>query len=443
MLPSSRAQAEGVEALGALIRQATPEQLGAAIRNLTPAAALALHFDWDLRARPEQLSPAGAWRVWMIMAGRGFGKTRSGGECVRKEVDRNPHGRIALIAPTAADARDVMIEGESGLLSLFPPHQRPMYFPSKRQVHFHNGALGTCYSAEEPERLRGPQHSFAWCDEIAVYPKPVELWSNLKFGLRLGEDPRVVTTTTPRPTKFLRELIADAGTVVTRGSTFANRANLPAAVLEEFERVYGGTTVGRQELEGELLEEAQGALWKRATIDMHRVRDGDVPEFVRVVIAVDPSVSSGPNADECGIIPMGLAANGHGFVLADHSGRMAPHVWAAKVPSVFEIHHADRVVAEVNNGGELVENTIRTVQNNIPYEAVHASRGKQTRAEPVAALYEQGKIHHVGVLRELEEEQVNWEPGTGQASPNRMDALVWAASFLMLKRLKIGRVLTV
>jgi phage terminase large subunit-like protein len=332
----------------------------------------------------------------VVKTGRGWGKTRTAVEAVREVVNRDPRARIALVGPTAADCRDVMLEGESGLLSVFPPGERPVYWPSKRRVDFANGAMATLYSADTPERLRGPQHSFAVCDELAVYPDVDELWQNLKLGLRLGPDPRIIVTTTPKPSRFLRALLADAGTIVTSGSTWANRANLPASALADFERIYGGTRIGRQELEGELLEEAEGALWSRAQIEALRVREH--PELVRIVVAIDPSVTATETSDECGIVACGLGADGHGYVLQDLSGRFPPDQWAHRAVSCFDSLEADRVIAESNNGGDLVMMVLRTVRQNLPFEKVTASRGKVARAEPVAALTEQGRIHFVGAF---------------------------------------------
>jgi predicted phage terminase large subunit-like protein len=325
-------------------------------------------------------------------------------------------------------------------MRVFPPEQRPIYEPSKRRVTFRNGVLGFLYSAEEPERLRGPQHHHAYCDEIAVYSDPKALFDNLRFGLRLGDTPRIIATTTPRAGhKFLIAMIADPLTSVSRGSTRANRANLPAAVLADFERIYGGTRIGRQELEGELLEEPEGALWHGAQIEALRVRVA--PDLVRVVVGVDPSVTSGPNSDEVGIVVAGLGADGHGYVMQDLSGRMSPDDWAQRVVTGFDRHEADKIIGEANNGGDLIESVIRTVRRNVAYEKVHASRGKITRAEPVAALYEQGKVHHVGGFAALETEMTTYVAGES-ASPNRMDALVWALSFLMLKPARSGRSLS-
>jgi phage terminase large subunit-like protein len=415
------------------------QDIEAASAAMSDAELRELLFCWELWSRPEQEWPAGDWRTWLIMAGRGFGKTRTGAETVRQVAMRRPNQRIALIGPTSADCRDVIVEGESGLLNVFPPEQRPIYEPSKRRVTFANGTMAIMYSAEEPERLRGPQHDFAYCDEIAVYPKPDLLWQNLKFGLRLGPDPRIVATTTPKPVKFLKNLVQDAGTRVTRGSTYDNRANLPATVLADFDRIYGGTRIGRQELAGELLEEVEGALWRLSEIDARRVRKA--PELVRIVIPIDPSVTSGPDSDECGIVPVGLGADGHGYVLGDHSGRMPAAQWAAKAVELLDLLEGDRIVAEVNNGGDLVETTIRTVRANVPYDKVHASKGKIPRAEPVAALYEQGKVHHVGSFPQLETEMCTWV--SGMRSPSRMDSLVWGVSYLMLKPRREGRALSI
>ena len=305
------------------------------------------------------------------MAGRGMGKTRTGAETVRKIVDRAPRQRIALVGPTAGDCRDVMVEGESGLLNVFPPKLRPVYEPSKRRVTFWNGSTAYLYSAEEPERLRGPQHSAAWCDEIATYDKFKDVWSNLTFGLRLGRDPRVIATTTPRPVKWLHELIAEPDTVVTRGSTYDNRANLPASQLAYFERVYGGTRIGRQELEGQLLEESEGALWSRETIDRARVRTA--PSLVRVVIAIDPATTAGEDSDDTGISAFGVDAAGEDFVLADATCHLAPAQWAARAVREFDTWEADRVIGEANNGGDMVEDTIGLIAGTFRMK-VHASR---------------------------------------------------------------------
>ena len=418
----------------------TAAEVAETVASLSDAQKLELLYCWALWSRSEQEWPAGEWRTWLIMAGRGYGKTRTGAETVRQVVSRGRNQRIALIAPTAGDCREVMVEGESGILNVFPPSQRPHYEPSKRRVTFGNGTRAFLYSAEEPERLRGPQHHFAWCDEIAVYPHIKDLWSNLRFGLRLGDDPRIVATTTPRPEKFLQELIAEADTIVTRGSTFDNAANLPAGQLEYLKRVYGGTRIGRQELDGELLGEAEGALWTRDIIEANRVHKA--PELTSIVIAIDPATTSGADSDDTGISGFGIGADGEGYVLADATCHIPPAQWAAKAVATFDVLEADRIIGEANNGGDLVELTIRTERKNIPYAKVHASRGKVARAEPIAALYEQGRIHHVGRFDALEDEMANFVPGQLTRSPNRVDALVWGASYLMLKPERRGRILS-
>lgn len=419
---------------------ATNADLRAAVAALDDPAVEQLLYDWRMWARPEQVWPAGGWLTWLIIGGRGSGKTRPGAEAVR-EVARDPHAVIALIGPTAADARQVMIQGESGLLAISPPDERPIYKPSIRELRWPNGARGYTYSAEETERLRGPQHSFAWLDEISTYPDLKGLWDLMIPGLRLGQNPRRICTTTPKPMTFLKQLMNRPDTVVSRMRTADNRANLPQSLLDELERIYGGTRIGRQELEGELLEEAEGALWRGAQIEALRVRPSEVPEMVRVVVALDPSVTSGPESDECGIVAAGLGVDGHAYIRRDASARLAPDKWAERGVAVFDDLDADKIIGEANNGGDLIELTIRTVRRTIPYEKVHASRGKITRAEPVAALYEQGKVHHVGGFKELETEMTNYVPGVTK-SPNRMDALVWAVSYLMLKPARQGRALS-
>jgi len=330
-----------------------------------------------------------------------------------------------------------MVEGESGLLAIGPPQQRPQYEPTKRRLTWPNGAIATTYSADEPERLRGPQHDAAWCDEIASWRYP-EAWDMLMFGLRLGADPRVVVTTTPKPIRIIRELIADPTTVITRGSTYDNRANLAPAFLEQIIRKYEGTRLGRQELNAEILDDVPGALWNRARIEetrwpVHR----NVPELIRIVIAIDPAVSSGEEADETGIIVAGIDANDHGYVLADQSGRYPPTEWARIAIRLYQQYNADRIVAEVNNGGAMVEATLRVVDANVSCKAVHASRGKVVRAQPVAALYEQSRIHHVGAFPALEDQMcaftTDFDRAAAGFSPDRCDALVWAFSELMVE----------
>ncbi len=383
--------------------------------------------DWRFWARPSQWPPEGAWRVWLLLAGRGFGKTRCGAEFVRARVAAGHAKRVALVAPTAADARDVMVEGESGLLNISPDDARPLYEPSKRRLSWANGAVATLFSADEPDRLRGPQFDLAWCDELAAW-RYDEAWTNLMLGLRLGDDPRAVVTTTPKPRRLLRELIADPNVAVTRGTTYENANNLAPAFLDAIVKRYEGTRIGRQELDAELLEDAEGALWTRSMIEAARVVAA--PSLKRIVVAIDPAVSSGDGADETGIVAAGLGHDGFAYVLADRSGRMRPHEWASRAIEIYRVLGADRIVAEKNQGGDLVEATLRVVDPSVSYKGVHATHGKLVRAEPIAALYEQGRVRHVGAYPALEDQMCAW---TGEGgSPDRLDALVWAISELML-----------
>lgn len=394
--------------------------------------------DWIAKARPSQLPPPGGWSVWLLMAGRGFGKTRAGIGWVRSKYLAGC-GRIALIGPTVADVRDVLIEGPSGILAASPNHDRPLFEPSKRRISWSNGAIATTYSADEPERLRGPEHDALYADELGSWKDPAA-WSNAMFGLRVGKNPQACVTTTPRPTKLLRELVAreGKGVVITRGRTVENEANLSPVFLSQIVGKYQGTRLGRQELDGELLTDVEGALWKQSDIDDTRIDAAKLPELTRIVVAIDPAVKSTEGSDETGIVVAGIDAQKHGYVLADLSGRYTPDEWARKAVKAYEDWKADRIIGEANNGGEMIETTLRSVSRNIPYRAVHASRGKTTRAEPVSALYEQKKIHHVGAFQELEDQLCAFTSGFDRNrsgySPDRLDALVWALSELLVKR---------
>ncbi len=363
-----------------------------------------------------------------MLAGRGFGKTRTGAEWVRTQVEQHGRSRIAIIGATAADARDVMVEGESGLLAVCPPSNRPVYEPSRRRLVWPNGAIATTYSADQPDRLRGPQHDAAWCDELAAWRYPMS-WDNLMLGLRLGTAPQTVVTTTPKPVRLLRDILASPTTAVTRGTTYDNTAHLPETYLAAIRTAYEGTRLGRQELYAELLMDTPGALWTRDVIDVNRVVT--VPELRRIVVAIDPAVTSSERSDETGIIVAGIGVNGHGYVLSDRSLRASPDTWARQAVSAYMSYSADRIIAEANNGGDLVEVVVRTVDPDVAYRSVRASRGKVSRAEPVAALYEQGRIHHVGVFDQLEEQMTQYV-ANNQTSPDRLDALVWALTDLML-----------
>ena len=409
------------------------------LSKLDPKVQAALKWYWPFWARPDQLEPKGDWITWLILAGRGFGKTRCGAEWVRQKAKDHPGCRIALVAETAADARKVMVEGESGILSISPPDFMPNYSPANRQITWPNGSVAFTYNATQPDQLRGPQHHFAWSDEIAKWDQMQDSWDQLQFGLRLGDDPRQVVTTTPRPLPLIRKLVADADTYVTRGSTRDNAANLAAPFLKQIEERYGGTRLGRQELEGEILDDIPGALWTRASIDDHR-RTERPDGMGRIVVAVDPAASSGEHSDETGIVGAGISKDSdgvtRGYVLADRSTRGTPEEWARAAVTLYRELEADRIIAEKNNGGEMVEAVIRAIDRNVPVTLVHASRGKYVRAEPISALYEQGRVHHVGIFNELEDQMCTFSADLDrdkQGSPDRMDALVWALSSLFDK----------
>jgi phage terminase large subunit-like protein len=409
----------------------SPEQRQQLLQSLPDDVADVFARDWrTLYARPSQIAPESAWTTWLILAGRGFGKTRTGAEWIRERVDSGVGRRIALVARTAADARDVMVEGESGLLAISPERNRPRYEPSKRRLTWPSGARATLYSADEPNLLRGPQHDTAWCDELAAWQYP-DAWDQLQFGLRLGRDPRTIVTTTPRPTKLIRELTAATSTVVTRGSTFENAANLATQALTQLRAKYEGTRLGRQELFAEILDDTPGALWTRATLERAYIREA--PELRRIVVALDPSVGDGASdeQDEAGIIAAGVGFDRRGYVLGDASLRGSPNEWARAAIDMCLDLRADAIVAEANQGGEMVRATIRTADPTVRVILVHASRGKLTRAEPIAALYEQSKVHHVGALPQLEDELCTWSGASHERSPNRLDALVHALTELL------------
>lgn len=359
-------------------------------------------------------------------------------------VEAGKATRIALVAPDAAAARDVMIEGDSGLLSIFPKDKRPIYEPSKRKITFWNGAVAHTFSAEDPESLRGPQFDFAWCDELAAW-KYAETWDMLQFGLRLGHDPRAIVTTTPKPNALIRGILAERGTLITRGSTMDNKANLAAPFLKKILDKYEGTRLGRQELYAEVLDDNPGALWQRSNFDKNRARVVDyegnplrLPEFKRIVVAVDPAVTNSEDSDETGIVVAALGVDGRGYILEDLTLKESPAGWAKVALDAYKRWGADRIVVETNQGGDLVETVFRSINANVSFQGVRASKGKFSRAEPVAALYEQNKISHIGTFAALEDQMAEYNPMTAKKSPDRMDALVWAITALMLENNNAG-----
>lgn len=395
---------------------------------------------WPQWSRDDQLPPMGEnWSTWLVLGGRGAGKTRTGAEWVRGMAlglagfATGPVGRIALVGETQAQVRDVMIEGVSGLLAIHHRREKPLWYPSRRRVEWHNGAIAQVFSAEDPDGLRGPQFGAAWSDELAKWPNLQECWDMLQLGLRLGDRPRQVVTTTPRALPLLKRLLAEPGVAVARAGTAANRFNLAPGFLKEMARSYGGTRLGRQELDGDMVEESDDALWSRAALE--GCREANAPPLQRIVVAVDPPASSGRRADACGLVVAGIDADRVGHVLADGSLSSArPHEWAQGAIALYRRHEADALVVEVNQGGEMAEAVLREVDPSVPVTAVHATRGKFLRAEPVAALYAQGRVRHAGAFPKLEDEMTDFGPGglSSGRSPDRLDALVWALTHLML-----------
>lgn len=403
-----------------------PNEREQALALLTDAEKAALLHDWrGFLARPEQLMPPGDWDIWMVLAGRGFGKTRTGAEAVREVVESNAAERIGLIAETAADARDVMV---AELLRIFPKDKAPRYTPSNRRVDFHNGAVAFTYNATEPDQLRGPQHDFLWHDELAKWRYARETWDQAQFGLRLGTHPRQIVTTTPRPIELVKAIVAgQEGKVhITRGRTMDNRANLAASFMERIQKRYAGTRLGRQELDAEILGDLPGAIWSQAVLDVYRVTEA--PTLSRVVVSIDPAVTSTEASDEHGIAVAGIGPEQTGYLIEDATVSGTPLDWARAALAAYKRHNADCIVVEVNQGGDMVSHVLRSVSPNVNIVEVRASRGKHVRAEPIASLYEQGRIRHVGQFPELENQmtQMTAEGYQGEGSPDRLDAMVWA-----------------
>lgn len=425
------------EIFAALSREEQDEIL----KGLDAKELQALQYDWNFWGRPEQLEPEelrGNKKVWLILAGRGFGKTRTGAEWVRHKIETGQWGRVACVAPTASDIRDVMVEGESGLLSVAHPDFQPEWQPSKNKLTYPNGAVVLCYPATEPDRLRGPQFHGAWCDELAAWEHledPFNAWTQLQMTLRLGKAPKICATTTPRPIRLIRMLVEDPLTVVTKGSTYDNAANLAPDFIHAIETQYGNTRVGRQEIYADILDDAPGALWSRDIIERQRWKPdmGRRPHLVRIVMGIDPAISNSEDSDETGIVIVGRDANDQGHVLADVSIAGSPDEWGQAAVRAYRDFSVDRIVGEVNQGGDMVEHVIKTIDNNLPFKAVRATRGKLKRAEPVSALYEQGRVWHHGQFPLLEDQMSRFTPdGEFDASPDRADALIWALTDCML-----------
>jgi phage terminase large subunit-like protein len=403
-----------------------------------------MNRDWALGARDDQLAPVlakggGRWHTWLMLGGRGSGKTRAGAEWVRAQVegrpllaDRRSH-RIALIGDTIAQVRSVMIEGVSGLMSVYPPHERPKLEVSRNQLVWSNGTIAQMFAADDPDSLRGPQFDAAWCDELCKWRQPDLAWDTLQFALRLGRWPQCVITTTPRPIPLLKKVMEDHAAAVTRSRTADNARFLSPTFLAEMLRRYGDTLIGQQELEGEIVEERMTGLWKRSFITESRLLAR--PELVRIVVAVDPPVTSTAASDTCGIIVAGLGADRRAYVIADRSvqGR-DPATWAKAAVAAYHDHEADTIVVETNQGGDLLVQTFKSIDARVPVKKVYASRGKFVRAEPVSALYAEGRVAHVGEFVELERQMCDFAAdGLSQGkSPDRLDALVWAITELML-----------
>lgn len=384
-------------------------------------------YMWEHQARDNQWEPEGAWHTWLIMAGRGFGKTRTGAETVRRWVHEGRAKRIALVGQTVKEVMSVMVQGDSGILAVHPESERPTLNRQRGCLEWPNGAIATFYGADYYDKLRGPQFDGAWVDELAKFRDPQAAWDQLMFCLRLGEDPRVVVTTTPRPVPLLRRLMDAPTTVVTRGSTLENAKNLAPSFVGHIMATYENTRLGVQEIYGELICDVEGALWKQ---DRIVYAQGPLPPLTRIVVGVDPALTGRDTSDETGIVVVGLGSDGRLYVLEDGSLRGSPTEWAAQVVKLYHAWKADRIVAEVNAGGDLVEQVIRTVDEMVSFRPVRATRGKVTRAEPVAALYEQGRVLHAHPFLTLEKQMCTFVAQPGAKSPDRMDALVWALTDL-------------
>lgn len=418
----------------ASLSQLDPSQLKTLLASLTTEEKAALLYRWESWRRPQQAPPAGDWTGWLIDAGRGWGKTRTGAETVRHWVEQEGVKRIGIVSETAADNRDIVVEGESGLMSICPPWAMPTYEPSKRRLTWPNGAIATFYDATEPKQLRGPQHEKIWFDELAKYRYAEQVFDMAMFGLRLGPKPQWIATTTPLPTPFFKALLRRPDVVITKGRTIENLANLSPTFRKTVVDRYKGTRLGRQELDAELIDDVIGALWSRRTIEDCRVTT--LPTLKRVVVGVDPATTSKKTSNEHGIVTVGLGADNHGYVIDDVSDIMTPDQMARRAVGCYARHKADAIVVETNNGGDFIPALIRTINPNANVIDVRAARGKVVRAEPISALYDQGRVHHVGTFPALEDQMTQFTREVAASrdaettSPDRVDALVWALTDL-------------
>lgn len=413
---------------------------------LTPDELETFHSDFDLFAHAHQRPPEVAsngkpWRTWLILGGRGAGKTRAGAEWVRGIAKADRHARIALVGETEHDVRSVMIEGASGLIAVHPQGEKLQWYPTRRRIEWPNGAVAEVFSSENHEGLRGPQFTAAWCDELAKWRQAEATFDMLQFGLRLGERPRQVITTTPRPIALLKKLMADPSTALTRAGTVANALNLSASFVEQVFARYKGTRIGRQELDGEIVEERADALWTRAGLESCRV--DAAPELTRIVVAIDPPASSKRGADACGIVAAGRAGDGTIYVIEDASiAGATPQGWASRAIALWRKYEADALIAEVNQGGEMVSAVLKSIDSGVPVTTTRATRGKYHRAEPVSQMYEQGRVKHAGNFPALEDEMCDFglDGLSSGHSPDRLDALVWAVAALSFAARPLPRI---
>jgi phage terminase large subunit-like protein len=412
---------------------AESEEFRSSLAEASAAVQAQARYRWDVWARPNQIEPDGDHRYWLILAGRGFGKTRAGVEWVRSQIENGSSSRAIVIAPTSADCRDTVVDGPSGFLNVCPPWNRPLYEPSKRRLTWDNGAVVSLYSAEEPDRLRGVNCDLMLADELAAWTHS-ETWDMAMFALRIGVNPRAMITTTPRPTRLIKNLVENTSTVVTRGSTYDNKANLAPQFLDAILKKYDGTRMGRQEIYAEVLEDVEGAILSLDQLISLRVEEADDPQ--RIVVGVDPAISTGENADKTGIVVTSRGKDGHLYALADRSCRLGPAGWAKKVVDAFHEFQADLIVAEKNQGGAMVEHTIRSLDADVPIKLVHATRGKHVRAEPILAMFEQGKAHTMKGMDELESQLSSFTPQgyESDGSPDSADAFIWASTELTQDR---------